>query len=83
MSVKTFEEQKMFAPFLGEPLSHIVGQDPLGLLNTGGKTFDLLLPGLNNVTDRIRYYSFYGFTEIPIRVGISYGRKFPFATTAI
>ena len=31
----------------------------------------------------IRYYSFYGFTEIPIRVGISYGRKFPFATTAI
>ena len=38
---------------------HIVGQDPLGLLNTGGKTFDLVLPGLNNVTDRIRYYSFY------------------------
>ena len=29
MSVKIFEEQKMFAPFLGEPLSHIVGQDPL------------------------------------------------------
>ena len=59
MSVKICEEQKIFAPFLGEPLSHIVGQDPLGLLNTGGKTFDLLLPGLNNVTDRIRYYSFY------------------------
>ena len=38
MSVKTFEEQKMFAPFLGEPLSHIVGQDPLELLSTGGKT---------------------------------------------
>lgn len=59
MSVQLFEKQKVFAPFLGEPLVHIVGQDPLGLLNTGGKTFDLLLPGLNNVTDRIRYYSFY------------------------
>lgn len=59
MSVQQFEKQKVFAPFLGEPLVHIVGQDPLGLLNTGGKTFDLLLPGLNNVTDRIRYYSFY------------------------
>lgn len=59
MSVQQFEKQKIFAPFLGEPLVHIVGQDPLGLLNTGGKTFDLLLPGLNNVTDRIRYYSFY------------------------
>lgn len=59
MSVQQFEKNKIFAPFLGEPLVHIVGQDPLGLLNTGGKTFDLLLPGLNNVTDRIRYYSFY------------------------
>lgn len=59
MSVQLFEKNKIAAPFLGEPLVHIVGQDPLGLLNTGGKTFDLLLPGLNNVTDRIRYYSFY------------------------
>lgn len=59
MSVQQFEKNKIVAPFLGEPLNHIIGQDPLGLLNTGGKTFDLLLPGLNNVTDRIRYYSFY------------------------
>lgn len=59
MSVQQFEKNKIAAPFLGEPLVHIVGQDPLGLLNTGGKTFDLLLPGLNNVTERIRYYSFY------------------------
>ena len=59
MSVQQFEKNKIAAPFLGEPLIHIVGQDPLGLLNTGGKTFDLILPGLNNVTDRIRYYSFY------------------------
>ena len=43
MNIQNFEKQKTFAPFLGEPLLHIVGQDPLGLLNTGGKTFDLLL----------------------------------------
>ncbi|PZR24257.1 MAG: hypothetical protein DI539_00855 [Flavobacterium psychrophilum] len=59
MSLQQFEKKKIHAPFLGEPLVHIVGQDPLGLLNTGNRTFDLLLPGLNNVTDRIRYYSFY------------------------
>lgn len=59
MSVQQFEKDRIAAPFLGEPLVYIVGQDPLGLLNTGGKTFDLVLPGLNNVTDRIRYYSFY------------------------
>ena len=38
MSVQQFEKQKLFAPFLGEPLLHIVGQDPLELLSTGGKT---------------------------------------------
>ena len=59
MSIQKFEKDKILAPFLGEPLVHIVGQDPLGLLNTGGRTFELLLPGLNNVTERIRYYSFY------------------------
>lgn len=59
MSVQKFEKNKIAAPFLGEPLVHIVGQDSLGLLNTGGKTFDLILPGLNNVTERIRYYSFH------------------------
>lgn len=61
MSVQLFEKNKIFVPFLRESLAHIVGQDPLGLLNTVGKTFDLLLPGLNNVTDRIRYYSFYSW----------------------
>lgn len=46
-------------PFLGERLSFIRGLDPLGLQNTSDATFSMLLPGLNNVTGRIRYYSFY------------------------
>lgn len=46
-------------PFFGERLGFIRGLDPLGLQNTSESTFTLLLPGLNNVTGRIRYYSFY------------------------
>jgi hypothetical protein len=42
MSVQQFKKNKIAAPFLGEPLVHIVGQYPLRLLNTGDKTFNLL-----------------------------------------
>ncbi len=49
----------MLAPFLSSPLSFIPGQDPLGLLIISERTFRTILPGLNNVTSRIRYYSFY------------------------
>ena len=48
-----------FAPFLSKKLSFVRGLDPLGLSNTSDATFSMLLPGLNNVTGRIRYYSFY------------------------
>lgn len=48
-------------PFLGERLKFIRGLDPLGLQNTSDATFSKLLPGLNNVTGRIRYYSFYAW----------------------
>lgn len=44
---------------MGAPISFIAGQDPLGLLNTSDRAFNVLLPGLNNVTERIRFYSFY------------------------
>ena len=40
-------------------MNFIRGLDPLGLQNTSDSTFSILLPGLNNVTGRIRYYSFY------------------------
>lgn len=46
-------------PFLAERLNFVRGLDPLGLQNTSDTTFSFLLPGLNNVTGRIRYYSFY------------------------
>lgn len=53
------QKNAVLAPFLGDRLSFIRGLDPLGLQNTSEATFAYLLPGLNNVTGRIRYYSFY------------------------
>ena len=53
------KDSRSFAPFLSKKLSFVRGLDPLGLSNTSDATFSMLLPGLNNVTGRIRYYSFY------------------------
>lgn len=53
------KKNQTIAPFLGAKLNFIPGQDPMGMLNIGEQIFSMLLPGLNNVTERIRYYSFY------------------------
>ena len=53
------QKNAVLAPFLSDRLSFIRGLDPLGLQNTSQAAFSYLLPGLNNVTGRIRYYSFY------------------------
>jgi hypothetical protein len=59
MGIREFEKNEIQAPFLGKPHYPISGLDQLGLNLTSERIFDLLLPGLNNVTGRIRYYSFY------------------------
>lgn len=59
MAEKVIRNNQSLVPFLGERLSFIRGLDPLGLQNSSDATFSMLLPGLNNVTGRIRYYSFY------------------------
>jgi len=59
MAEKVIRNNQRLVPFFGERLSFIRGLDPLGLQNTSDSTFSMLLPGLNNVTGRIRYYSFY------------------------
>lgn len=56
---KVIKNNQSLVPFFGERLDFIRGLDPLGLQNTSDATFSLLLPGLNNVTGRIRYFSFY------------------------
>lgn len=59
MAEKVIKNNQSLVPFFGDRLNFIRGLDPLGLQNTSDATFSMLLPGLNNVTGRIRYYSFY------------------------
>lgn len=59
MAEKVIRNNQSLVPFLGERLNFIKGLDPLGLQNSSDATFSMLLPGLNNVTGRMRYYSFY------------------------
>jgi hypothetical protein len=59
LAEKVIRNNQSIVPFFGDRLSFIRGLDPLGLQNTSDSTFSMLLPGLNNVTGRVRYYSFY------------------------
>ncbi|RKD90049.1 hypothetical protein [Mangrovibacterium diazotrophicum] len=59
MPTKILEKNQSRVPFLGDRLSFIHGLDPLGLQNPSVQLYGNMLPGLNNVTNRIRYYSFY------------------------
>lgn len=61
MSQKVVKNNQSIVPFFSERMDFIRGLDPLGLQNTSDSTFSILLPGLNNVTGRIRYYSFYSW----------------------
>lgn len=48
-----------YAPFIGDNKTISVGLNPLGIRTASEQLFTTLLPGLNVVTLRIRYYSFY------------------------
>lgn len=47
------------APFWGKSSAYVGGRDPLGLQATSVATYSRLLPGITNVTNRVRYWSFY------------------------
>lgn len=47
------------APFWGKSSAYVGGRDPLGLQTTSVATYSRLLPGITNVTNRVRYWSFY------------------------
>ena len=46
-------------PFWGASISLITGLDPLGLQTTSEATYATILPGISNLTNRLRYYGFY------------------------
>ncbi len=71
MSTKVLDKNQYRIPFFGEKMRFIRGLDPLGLQLSSQRAYSYLLPGLNNVTGRIRYYSFYCWllNEYSIRIG--------------
>lgn len=46
-------------PFWGSSINLITGLDPLSLQTTSEATYAALLPGISNLTNRLRYYGFY------------------------
>ena len=53
------KDNNFYAPFMGDNKTLSVGLNPLGIRTASEQLFTNLLPGLNVVTLRIRYYSFY------------------------
>lgn len=53
------QKGKAIYPFWGESVSIITGLDPLGLQLTSEATYATMLPGISNLTNRLRYYGFY------------------------
>ena len=48
----------MVGPQWIESISEVTGLDPLGVQAISIKIYGYLLPGMSNVTNRLRYYSF-------------------------
>jgi hypothetical protein len=59
MATKVLQSGDSNYPFFGSPLNFITGLDPLGLQTSSEATYAFLLPGLSNLTNRMRYYGFY------------------------
>ena len=59
MGTNVIKTNESILPFFGDRMTIITGLDALGMQNTSDAAYQLLLPGLNNVTSRMRYYSFY------------------------
>jgi hypothetical protein len=53
------QKGKSVYPFFGEQMNLITGLDPLGLQVASEATYAMLLPGISNLTNRMRYYGFY------------------------
>ncbi len=54
-----FNSKDIIKPFWAEGGSFLGGRDPLGIQNSSIVVYSNLLPGMTNLTGRIRYYSFY------------------------
>lgn len=53
------QKGKAIYPFWGVSINLITGLDPLSLQTTSEATYATMLPGISNLTNRLRYYGFY------------------------
>lgn len=53
------QEGKAKYPFWGASINLVPGLDPLGLQVTSEAIYAAMLPGISNLTNRVRYYGFY------------------------
>src|SRR3954463_3925186 len=53
------QKGKAVYPFWGSSINLITGLDPLSLQTTSEASYAALLPGISNLTNRLRYYGFY------------------------
>lgn len=53
------QKGKALYPFWGASVNMITGLDPLSLQTTSEATYATMLPGISNLTNRLRYYGFY------------------------
>lgn len=54
-----YKSDMVIMPFWAENSGFMRGRDPLGIQNSSITVYGRLLPGMTNLTGRIRYYSFY------------------------
>lgn len=54
-----FDTKSYTEPFWAKSADFVRGRDPLGIQNSSIAVYSLLLPGMTNLTLRIRYYGFY------------------------
>lgn len=52
-------DEKYIGPFWGAPIRYSTGRDHLGMQATSVATYSYLVPGLTNLTQRARYFSYY------------------------
>jgi len=54
-----FLAEDIVSPFWGAPTEKLGGRDPLGIQNSSVVVYSTLVPGLTNLTQRVRYNGFY------------------------
>nr|WP_314839233.1 hypothetical protein [uncultured Flavobacterium sp.] len=54
-----FDTTTYSSPFWAKSADFIRGRDPLGIQNSSISVYSILLPGMTNLTLRLRYYGFY------------------------